>query len=588
MAAQITEQASRAWHIWQNQQRLFTPREAVDIQVPALVRQVQPPRRVVQLPEGHLSRAEAEKALKTANKAAEAAVLRAARLAALAGLDYQPPEAVSVDLYGIPDKVDGASLEQQAAAVEQARVLHGAEAWEDAPDRKLHLKVKDIRLSLKGKWLQLYWPDDNRWWPGQVLDVNVKNRNLHMLYETGEEEQDMDLMELIKNNEVAWLHSEDAYHEERTQHKQQQPPQQQGGASKKRKEAGESREPAQHFFIIKKKGLRLAGVSGLRAGVGGYTYLVEPLWWAGMITMIVGEVANFAAYAFAPAILVTPLGGLSIIVSAILAHYMLGEKLNMFGILGGVLCIVGSVTIVLHAPEEREVTSLLEVWQLAMQPGFLLYFMAASAATLFLIVYVAPTHGVTTIFVYIGICSIMGSLSVMSCKALGIAIKLTLHGQNQFGYPETYYCMLIVGVCVITQMNYLNKALDLFNTALVSPIYYVMFTTLTITASAVLFKDVQGWSQLATETCGFVTIVIGTFLLHATKDLDISFSDLSQLARINSAFHLASQHDGPGGGGLDLPLTRLPSSLLSTSPAPGTAKRSGSPMRRSGNEMIHR
>ncbi len=49
-------------------------------------------------------------------------------------------------------------------------------------------------------------------------------------------------------------------------------------------------------------------------GIGGYSYLVEPLWWAGMLTMIVGEIANFAAYAFAPAILVTPLGALSIIV----------------------------------------------------------------------------------------------------------------------------------------------------------------------------------------------------------------------------------------------------------------------------------
>ena len=50
------------------------------------------------------------------------------------------------------------------------------------------------------------------------------------------------------------------------------------------------------------------------AGVGGYSYLAEPLWWAGMVTMVVGEIANFAAYAFAPAILVTPLGALSIIV----------------------------------------------------------------------------------------------------------------------------------------------------------------------------------------------------------------------------------------------------------------------------------
>lgn len=31
-------------------------------------------------------------------------------------------------------------------------------------------------------------------------------------------------------------------------------------------------------------------------------------------TVIVGEIANFAAYAFAPAVLVTPLGALSIIV----------------------------------------------------------------------------------------------------------------------------------------------------------------------------------------------------------------------------------------------------------------------------------
>ncbi len=40
----------------------------------------------------------------------------------------------------------------------------------------------------------------------------------------------------------------------------------------------------------------------------------------------------------------------------------------------------------------------------------------------------------------------------------------------------------------MTQMNYLNKALDLYNTAIVSPVYYVMFTVLTIVASVVLFR----------------------------------------------------------------------------------------------------
>lgn len=41
----------------------------------------------------------------------------------------------------------------------------------------------------------------------------------------------------------------------------------------------------------------------------------------------------------------------------------------MLGILGCVLCIVGSTTIVLHAPEEREVHSVKEVWHLALEPG---------------------------------------------------------------------------------------------------------------------------------------------------------------------------------------------------------------------------
>ena len=47
--------------------------------------------------------------------------------------------------------------------------------------------------------------------------------------------------------------------------------------------------------------------------------------------MVVGEIANFSAYAFAPAILVTPLGAISIIISAILAHYYLAERLHVCG-----------------------------------------------------------------------------------------------------------------------------------------------------------------------------------------------------------------------------------------------------------------
>ncbi|XVE84697.1 hypothetical protein DITRI_Ditri17bG0034100 [Diplodiscus trichospermus] len=274
-------------------------------------------------------------------------------------------------------------------------------------------------------------------------------------------------------------------------------------------------------FIIKKKGLKKAGTTGTRAGHGGYSYLYEPWWWAGMITMIVGEVANFAAYAFAPAILVTPLGALSIIFSAVLAHFILEEKLHVFGVLGCALCMVGSTTIVLHAPQERKIESVKEVWHFATEPGFLVYTFLVVIVVAVLIFRYVPRYGQTHMIVYVGICSLMGSLTVMSVKAVGIGLKLTFERMNQFKYYETWVFTVVVTFCCVLQVNYLNKALDTFNTAVISPVYYVMFTTFTIIASMIMFKewDSQDASDIATELCGFVTILLGTFLLHKTKDM---------------------------------------------------------------------
>ncbi|XP_019438221.1 PREDICTED: probable magnesium transporter NIPA6 [Lupinus angustifolius] len=277
-------------------------------------------------------------------------------------------------------------------------------------------------------------------------------------------------------------------------------------------------------FILKKKGLKRAANHGTRAGVGGYTYLLEPLWWAGLVTMIVGEIANFVAYIYAPAVLVTPLGALSIIVSAVLAHFLLRERLQKMGILGCISCIVGSIVIVIHAPQEHTPNSMEEIWDLATQPVFLAYAAATVSAVLALILHFEPRYGQTNMLVYLGICSLMGSLTVMSIKAIGIAIKLTLEGISQIAYPQTWFFVTVAAICVITQLNYLNKALDTFNAAIVSPVYYVMFTTLTLVASIIMFKDWYGQdaSSIVSEICGFIIVLSGTMILHATREQEQS------------------------------------------------------------------
>ena len=76
---------------------------------------------------------------------------------------------------------------------------------------------------------------------------------------------------------------------------------------------------------------------------------------------------------------------------------------------------------------------------------------------------IAPKYGKKNPLYYLSICAMTGSVSVMSIKAFGIALKLTWSGKNQFTHPSTYAFIIVSVVCIITQMNYFNKALNEFS-----------------------------------------------------------------------------------------------------------------------------
>ena len=77
-------------------------------------------------------------------------------------------------------------------------------------------------------------------------------------------------------------------------------------------------------------------------------------------------------------------------------------------------------------------------------------------------------------------------------------------------------------------MIYLNRALDVFNTAVVTPLLYVVFTGCVILASAVLFREWTGLSaaDVVGNLCGLLVIVAGIFLLQSFRDLNITMKNL--------------------------------------------------------------
>lgn len=237
-----------------------------------------------------------------------------------------------------------------------------------------------------------------------------------------------------------------------------------------------------------------------------------------MTLMIIGEICNFIAYAFTEAILVTPLGALAVVVSAIGSSIFLKERLSFVGKVGCFLCILGAVTIVLNAPEHQATTTIQEMQKYAISKVFLPYAGIILLIAAFMAFWVGPRYGSRHMLVYITICSIVGGISVVCLQGFGAAFVSAIGGTpNQWNQWFLWVLLVFVIFTLLVEINYLNKALNLFNTSVVTPTYFTFFTSMTLISSAVLFQGLNGTgTQIATIVMGFLTIVAGVVLLQVS------------------------------------------------------------------------
>lgn len=96
----------------------------------------------------------------------------------------------------------------------------------------------------------------------------------------------------------------------------------------------------------------------------------------------------------------------------------------------------------------------------------------------------------------------------MSVKAIGIALKLTLSGMNQLVYPQTWAFTLVVIVCVITQMNYLNKVTNF--TILLSSFPPLLVFSITVNIIVVLNLFLAFCLILYNNWCCFTACAVQT------------------------------------------------------------------------------
>ncbi|OCF34265.1 hypothetical protein I317_02477 [Kwoniella heveanensis CBS 569] len=293
-------------------------------------------------------------------------------------------------------------------------------------------------------------------------------------------------------------------------------------------------------FVIKKKGLLNSTKKYGNVAGEGHAYLKSWMWWAGMITMILGEVCNFVAYAFTEAILVTPMGALSVVVAAILSHFLLKEKLTFFGWIGCTLCIIGAVILALNAPEQQSVTTINEFKKYFLSVGFLVWASLLIAGSLVIVFFVAPRWGKKSMLPYISICSLIGGISVSCTQGLGASIVTSIQGNNQVKNWFFWFLFVFVVVTLLTEINYLNKALELFNTSMVVPVYFCFFSSATLITSFILYQGLKASAvTLITMVLGFLVTCLGITLLQLSK---VDPQALDKLDRKSTILMAAAKH----------------------------------------------
>jgi hypothetical protein len=218
-------------------------------------------------------------------------------------------------------------------------------------------------------------------------------------------------------------------------------------------------------FVLKKTGLLKANAKYSEEAGEGYGYLKNAYWWTGMTLMIVGEICNFVAYAFVDAILVTPLGALSVVVTTILSAIFLKERLSFVGKIGCFMCIIGSVVIVMNAPEQSAVADIQEMQHFVIAPGFLSYAGVIIVGCTFIAWWAGPRYGKKSMLVYLSICSMIGGLSVVATQGLGSAVVAQAGGKPQFNQWFLYVLLVFVIATLVTEIIFLNVSTQAYNSS---------------------------------------------------------------------------------------------------------------------------
>ncbi|KAM4048034.1 NIPA-like protein 3 isoform 2-T3 [Anomaloglossus baeobatrachus] len=281
--------------------------------------------------------------------------------------------------------------------------------------------------------------------------------------------------------------------------------------------------------------VRLAGTKDPRS------YFKTKTWWLGLFLMTSGEVAVFSSYAFAPLSLIVPLSAVSLIASSIIGIIFIKEKWKPKEFLSCGLAVVGTYLLITFGPNSHEkmigenIVAHLVSWP------FLLYMLIEILVFCFLLYYYKQKNA-NYLLIILMLVALLGTTTAITVKALAGMIIVSIQGTMQLGYPIFYIMIVCMVATAIAQASFLSQASQLYDSALIASVNYIMSTTLAISAGAVFYVDFRNEDVL--HVCmfalGCLIAFMGVFLITRNRKQTKAFEPY---VAFNALPGVISMHD---------------------------------------------
>jgi len=118
--------------------------------------------------------------------------------------------------------------------------------------------------------------------------------------------------------------------------------------------------------------------------------------------------------------------------------------------------------------------------------------------------------------------ALLGSVTVISAKAVSSMLTLTFSGHSQMAHPVFYIMLVILVASAVGQMRYLNQAMASYDATVVMPINFILFSFLAMLSGVVFYQEFWALTfiQVIMTLLGAFLCFGGVFLISGGREAD--------------------------------------------------------------------